>query len=243
MDLRNVLRDLVNTTSGIDFSCIAVSSEDRGQGQRVYMEAYTDDKTLVLRAVTKEDVPEVVGRFGLGNLGMLQGLMSLKTYGTDSTTITANTKNGVVTGLQFSSDEASTNFVVQSEKFIPPQPRFTEQPYDVLVTPSAAKVQELKSFAGVFKSFSALVTPYTEQDTLHFHVGEKNKNNHSGSLQFSKTDGELKLQYGYSIDRVLQALNRVSNAESATLGLTKTGMLNVTIDTGIAVYQIFVTGC
>ncbi|AXC39268.1 UNVERIFIED_ORG: hypothetical protein [Escherichia phage CMSTMSU] len=78
MDLRNVLRDLVNTTNGIDFSCIAVSSEDRGDGQRVYMEAYTDDRTLVMRAHTKEDVPEVQGRFGLGNLGLLQGLMSLK---------------------------------------------------------------------------------------------------------------------------------------------------------------------
>ena len=243
MDLRNVLRDLVNTTSGIDFSCIAVSSEDRGQGQRVYLEAYTDDKTLVMRAVTKEDVPEVVGRFGLGNLATLQGLMNLKTFSTESTSISVNAKDGVVKSLAFVSDEASTNFVVQSEKFIPAQPRFTEQPYDVQVTPSAAKVQELKSFSGVFKSFSTLVTPYTENDTLYFHVGEKNKSNHSGSLQFAKTDGELKLQYGYSIDRVLQALNRVSNAESATLGMTKTGMLNVTIDTGIAVYQIFVTGC
>lgn len=243
MDLRNVLRDLVTTTSGIDFSCIAMSSEDRGEGQRVYMEAYTDDRTLVLRAYTKEDVPEVQGRFGLGNLGLLQGLMSLKTYSTEGTTIKANVKDGVVKNLAFKSEEASTTFMVQAEKLIPPQPRFTEQPYDVQVTPSAAKVQELKSFSGVFKSFSSLVTPYTEDNTLYFHVGEKNKSNHVGSLAFSKTEGELGLGFGYNIDRVLQALSRVPNAESATIGLTKTGIMNVTIDTGIAIYKIYVTGC
>lgn len=243
MDLRNVLRDLVNTTNGMDFSCIAVSSEDRGVGQRVYLEAYTDDKTLIMRATTKEDVPEVTGRFGLGNLGMLQGLMNLKTYNSESAKIAVNAANGVVKSLVFSSDDASTNFIVQSEKFIPAQPRFTPQPYDVQVTPSAAKVGELKSFSGVFKSFSALVTPYTEGDTLYFHVGEKNKSNHSGALAFTKTDGELKLGYGYAIDRLLQALNRVSNAETITLGLTKTGMLNVTVDTGISVFEFYIQGC
>ena len=243
MDLRNVLRDLVNTTSGIDFTCIAMSSEDRGDGQRVYMESYTEDRTLVMRAYTKENAPEVQGRFGLGNLGLLQGLMSLKTYSTESTTITPNVKDGVIKSLAFKSDDANTTFMVQAEKLIPAQPRFHEQPYDVQVTPSAAKVQELKSFSGVFKSFSSLVTPYTEGDTLYFHVGEKNKSNHVGALAFSKSDGELGLGFGYSFDRVLQALARVANSESVSLGITKTGMLNVQIDTGIAVYKFYVNGC
>lgn len=244
MDLRNVLRDLVSTVSGIEFyKCISVSSEDRGQGQRLYLEGYTEDKMLVMRAHTKEEVPEVTGKFGLANMALLQGLMGLKTYGTESTKIIANAKDGVIKSLTFSSDEAATNFILQSERLIPNQPKFTEQPYDVQVTPSAAKIQELKSFTGVFKSFSTLVTPYTDEDTLYFNVGEKNTNNHSGSLMFSKTEGELKQSYGYNVDRVLQALNRVPNANTATLGITKTGMLNVTIDTGILVYSFYVTGC
>lgn len=243
MELRDVLRDLVTTTSGIDFDCIAISSEDRGEGQRIYMEAYTNDKTLVMRAVSREDVPEVVGRFGIGNLGMLQGLLNLSTYKSESTKITVNAKDGIVKSLNFSSDEANTNYLVVAEKFIPPQPKFTEQPFDVQVTPSAAKVNELKSFSGVFKSFTTLITPYTQDDTLYFYVGEKNKNNHTGSLQFSKTEGELKQSFGYPIDRVLQAMNRVSSAETKSLSLTKTGMLNVTVDTGVATYSIYVSGC
>lgn len=243
MELRDVLRDLVTTTAGIDFDCIAVSSEDRGQGQRIYMEAYTGDKNLVMRAVTKEDVPEVVGRFGIGNIGMLQGLLNLNVYKSDSTKISVNAKDGVVKSLSFKSDDANTNYLVVAEKFIPPQPRFTDQPYDVQVTPSASKVNELKSFSGVFKSFSAHVTPYTDDNSLYFYVGEKNKNNHTGTLLFSKTDGELTQGYGYPIERVLQALNRVNNAEQKSLGITKTGMLNVTVDTGIAVYSIYVSGC
>ncbi|AQW88788.1 hypothetical protein pEaSNUABM50_00259 [Erwinia phage pEa_SNUABM_50] len=243
MELRDVLRDLVTTTAGIDFDCIAISSEDRGQGQRIYMEAYTSDKNLVMRAVTKEDVSEVVGRFGIGNLGMLQGLLNLNVYKSDSTKISVNAKDGVVKSLSFTSDDANTNYLVVAEKFIPPQPRFTDQPYDVQVTPSASKVNELKSFSGVFKSFTAHVTPYTEDNSLYFYVGEKNKNNHTGTLLFSKTDGDLTQGYGYPIERVLQALNRVNNAEQKSLGITKTGMLNVTVDTGIAVYSIYVSGC
>lgn len=243
MELRDVLRDLVTTTAGIDFDCIAVSSEDRGQGQRIYMEAYTSDKNLVMRAYTKSDVPEVVGRFGIGNLGMLQGLLNLNVYKSDSTKIGVNEKDGVVKSLSFSSDDAKTTYLVTAEKFIPPQPRFTDQPYDVQVSPSAAKVNELKSFSGVFKSFTAHVTPFTENESLYFYVGEKNKNNHTGTLLFSKTEGELTQGYGYPIERVLQALNRVNNAETKSLGITKTGMLNVTVDTGIAVYSIYVSGC
>lgn len=243
MDLRNVLRDLVNTTSGIDFTCIAVSNEDRGEGQRVYMESYTEDKTLVMRAFTKENVPDFEGRFGLTNLGTLQGLMNLKTFSTEGTTITVNQKAGKVQSLGFASEDASTVFVVQSEKFIPAQPRFTEKDYAVTVTPTAAKVQELKSFSGVFKAISALATPYTEDGNMFFHVGEKNKNNHTGAIQFSKAEGDLKLQYGYAIDRILQTLGRVSNAESASLSVSATGILKVTIDTGLVVYQFFVHGC
>lgn len=242
MELRDALRDLANTISGIDFDCIAVSREDRGEGFRVYMEAYTSDKALVMRAVTKGDIPEITGRFGLGNLGMLQGLLNLKTYSTDCTKIGVNDNNGTVKSLTFQSDEAQTNFLVLAERYIPPQPRFTDQPYDVSVVPSAAKVNELKSFSGVFKALTAAVTPYTEDNSLHFYVGEKNKNNHTGSLQFSKTEGELAQGYSYPIERVLQALNRVSSAESKTMGITKTGMLNVTIDTGIAIYSMYVSG-
>ncbi|SOK58535.1 hypothetical protein [Yersinia phage fHe-Yen9-04] len=243
MELRDVLRDLVTTTAGIDFDCIAISSEDRGQGQRIYMEAYTGDKNLVMRAYTKEDVPEVVGRFGIGNLGMLQGLLNLNVYKSESTKISVNAKDGIVKSLSFASDDANTNYLVVAEKFIPPQPRFTDKPYDVQVTPSASKVNELKSFSGVFKSFTAHVTPFTENGSLYFYVGEKNKNNHTGTLLFSKTDGELSQGYGYPIERVLQALNRVSNAEQKSIGITKTGMFNVTVDTGIAVYSIYVSGC
>lgn len=242
MELRSVLRDLVATVSSIDFDCISVTSEDRGEGERVYIEAYTPDKCLVLRAHTKEKVPELVGRFGIGNLGMLQGLLNLNTFNTESTKIEAVVKDNTVKSLMFSSDDASTNYLVVAEKYIPPQPRFTDREYDVQVTPSASKVNELKSFSSIFKSFSALVTPFTEENNLCFYVGEKNKNNHTGSMIFGKTDGELPLGYGYPIDRVFQALGRVSNAKEASIGITKTGMFNVTIDTGIAVYSIYISG-
>lgn len=236
MKLTDALRDLVHTIAPIDFDCIEVT---RVNGV-ISFKAYTPDKTLIMRAETKEDIPEIDSdKFGLSNLGILQGLMNLKTYNSDDTSITYEKDKS---RLFFKNDSANTSFILQKEKFVPAQPRFEEQPWDVTIDPSAAALSELKSFSSVFKSFSSVVTPSVENGDLLFFTGEKNKNTHSGKMVFAKTDQTLRQGYGYSIDRLMQTTARINNAKTKSLSISDTGMMGITIDTGLIVYKFFITG-
>lgn len=241
MELKNVLRDLVNTTSAFGFSNIVVKKEDRGDGEKVHMEAHTDDKQVVMKAYVKESVPEIDAPFGLGNLPMLQGLLSLKTYNTDNTTIAPAGSTGVIEKLVFESEDSSTAFLVQAERFLSKQPILKSNVPDALVTPSAAKVAELKSFAGVFKSVSEYITPCTENGVMTFKVGNVNKNVHKGSMNFAPSEGELKMVYAYSVERVMQALTRINNS-TVSMAFSGKGLINISVDTGIAVYVFTIFG-
>lgn len=245
MDLRSVLRDLMNTTSSMNFDKISITKEDRGDGEKIYMESKADQNAIVMRAYVKESVPELVdlsGRFGLGQLGLLQGLLNLNTFKTEDTKIVPIIKDGAVKSLTFTSPEATTNFVVISDKLTPQAVKVAERGYEIQVTPSASKIHELKSFSSLFKSMSTKITPYTENGTLYFSCGEKNKNTSGGVLAFCLCDVEYPMLQGYEIDSVLSATARVANAESTEMFITNKGLMKIKVDTGIAVYEFFMQG-
>lgn len=236
MKLHDALRDLVQTISGMDFECIEVTSDSEGTS----FKAYTLDKVMIMRARTKEPIEGIgEGRFGIGNLSLLQGLMNLKTYSGDDSSIEYDASKH---RLVFNCTGASTDFVLTRDDFVPAQPRATERPYDITVDPNTAKISELKSFSSVFKSLSSVVTPYTENGDLKFFVGSSGKNNHNGVLSFAKTEQELNRGYGYSIDRLMQCTSRIGNAESKSLNISGTGILNITLNTGIIEYKFFIQG-
>lgn len=236
MKLTDALRDLVQTIAGIDFECIEVV----GDGDRVFFKAFTPDKTLVMRAETKEPIAGIdVCKFGISNLDVLRGLMNLKTYGSEDTAISYNPENE---RLSFAAEGAKTEFILQKGQYVPVQPRFTERDYDISIDPNTAKIAELKSFSSVFKSFSSVVTPYTEDNELKFFVGANNKNTHSGVMGFAKTEQTLKRGYGFSVDRLMQSTARLGSAKTKQMNIAGTGMLNITIDTGIIEYKFFIQG-
>ena len=242
MEFRDVLRDLVATTTPIGFETIIVAKEDRGQGEKVYLESHTLDREVVMRAYVKDDVTDMTDSFGLGSLPMLQGLLGLNSYRTDGTKIVPVETNGVTTKLVFKSETANTDFLVMEKSYLPKQPKFTDSNYDITLIPVTEKVNELKSFAGVFKTISPLVTPYTEDGILCFKVGSMNKNVHTGSLTFSECTGTLKVTYGFPVERILQTLSRVNNANSVEMNISAKGVLNIKLDTGVAVYDFYMMG-
>lgn len=241
MIIKDVLRDVVNTTSTIGFDVIVVSKTD---DNFMSLEAVTTDKRVIMKAQVKEEVTDLVDAdtFGIGTLGMLQGLLNLTTFKTDSAKITPVINNGVVTKLSFTSDDASTDFILLAKNALPRQPKFLNKPFDVQVIPSAAKVQELKGYAGVFKSISENVVPYTENNQLCFKVGNTGKANHSGSISFGPCTGTLSEKYSYSVERIMQCLTRINSCKECSINITESGALAVKIDTGVTVFNLFILG-
>lgn len=241
MIIKDVLRDVVNTISAVGFDAIVVGRNDEKQ---ITLESVTADRRVIMKTVVKEDVTDMEGidQFGIGTLGMLQGLLNLNTFKTESTKIEPVLVDGELIKFQFSSDDASTDFVVLSKNALPRQPKFLNKPFDVQVTPSAAKVQELKSYAGVFKSISENVIPYTDDSHLRFKVGNSGKSNHGGSLSFSPCKDTLQEQYSYSIERIMQVLTRINSCKECTMSFSSSGVLAVTLDTGICVFNFYLMG-
>lgn len=241
MEFRDILRDLVNTTSPLAFDTIVLGQTD---DNKITMESYTNDKTVVMKAVSNDSITDMNGveNFGLSNLSMLQGLLSLSTYKTESTSITPVLKGNQIQKLSFSSDDSSTDFVVLATAALPKQPKLIDKGFDVQVTPSPSKVNELKSYAGVFKTLSEKVTPYTDDNQLRFKVGNTAKNNHGGSIAFAPTKEELTEGYGYSVDRLMQTLSRINNCKSSQISISSKGMMAITIDTGVCQYSFYMMG-
>lgn len=241
MEFRDVLRDLVNTTSPLGFETIVVGRNDE---DKLTLESFTTDKAVIMKAYVKEHVSDMdgVNSFGLGTLNMLQGLLSLNTYKTESTKIVPVLKNDEIVKFSFTSDESSTDYVVLSSKTVSKQPKLIDTTFDVQVTPSALKVNELKSYAGVFKSISEFVTPYTDETHLRFKVGNSGKNNHGGSISFSPTKEVLAEGYSYPVERIMQSLSRINNCTSSSISISSRGLMSITVDTGICVYNFIMMG-
>lgn len=241
MIIKDVLRDMVNTTAAIGFEAIVVGRNEDGL---MTLESMTADKRVIMKAVVKEDVTDMEGIdvFGIGTLPMLQGLLNLNTFKTESTTIKPVLVNDELQKFEFTSDDASTNFLVMAKNALPKQPKFLNKPFDAQVTPSAAKVQELKSYAGVFKSISEDVTPYTEDNHLRFKIGNASKTSHGGSLSFAVCKNDVPESYSYSVERIMQTLTRINNCKECTMSISHTGILAVTVDTGICVYNFYLFG-
>lgn len=241
MIIKDVLRDMVNTTSSIGFEAVVVGRDDDGM---MTLEAVTADKRVIMKAVVKEDVTDMEGveTFGIGTLPMLQGLLNLNTFKTESTSIKPVLVDGELMKFEFASDDATTNFLVMAKNALPRQPKFIKKPFDVQVTPSAAKVQELKSYAGVFKSISENVTPYTEDGHLRFKVGNASKSSHGGSLSFAPCKETLQESYSYQVERIMQALTRINSCKECSISIANMGVLAVTVDTGITVYSFYLMG-
>lgn len=242
VSLRDVLRDVVDTTSPFAFENVVFKKEDG----YVSIESYTIDRQVIMKARTKQDITGVDCSFGLGNLKMLQGLLNLKTFQTESTVIEpygVKTKDGVVQmdGLMFKSDDAEMKFVVQAEKYLARQPKTMVIDFDAAIVPTAAKVNELKGLSGVLSSVSALVTPFTEDNSLFFRFGAPSSNNHNGALNFMSCTSELKGTFSFPVERIMQALTRINNCD-ITMEFSERSLIKVTIDSGVILYEFYLTG-
>lgn len=246
MSFRDILRDVVITTAPIQFESILLTQEDRGTGEALYIESFTTDRRILMRARAKELIPEITLPIGLTNLNILQGLLNLNTYRTDDAKIVPvlNRTGDEVQALEFSSNGAKSSVLTQKSKFHIMMPDGNAQSYDVTVVPTAAAVQELKNFAAVYAStkVSERVTPYTEDNKLKFFIGDMDKNNHNGVIVFADTEEELKRGYTYQNERLQQCFTRVNQASEIKMGISSRGAIRIDIDTGVVHYEFYVMG-
>ena len=100
----DVLREMVDCVSGLGFDVIKVTADD----EKAVFEAVNKDRTAVMKAETKTPLEDVRGVFGLSNLNVLSGILSLSSMrGSDVTVEVKNANDGSPEELIFNGKDGA----------------------------------------------------------------------------------------------------------------------------------------
>lgn len=200
---------------------------------------------LFIRGTTHTPVKEFFGEFGMGNLGFLKGLLNLPNYKEDGAKLEVVTreKNGeeFIDGFKFSDNYKNTDrYRVMNKEaadaVVKPVAKFKGTAWDVEFSPTKAKVNELQSVAGLYNGVESNFTLYTENGNLVMTMGDEKGSFYCKRVLATDVAAELKPQHSWVLNHMMTILN-LGMTGDCTVRITKLGIIEISIDTGIAVYN------
>jgi len=177
MQLRKFLEDIVTYVSPITDE-VLLTPEENG----IKIECMNDTRTIVLKAKSKESIPEFSSAIGLKNLNLLKGLIRHPVFlNTEIELISENEKgkkNKIPTELHFHSENGKVNAVYRfmHPDIITNQPKFKEPKWDIILEVDENKFDDFSSFAAIFPSVEKRFSAITRENDLIFSIGGKNTN-------------------------------------------------------------------
>lgn len=235
--MKDFLQDLVSHVHALGFlPLVRVSSSDEG----TLLDSLSVDHSVILNAKTHFPVANFTGVFGMPNLNKLDIHLKCPEYKEGAQISVVNqTRNDEVipTGLHFQNAAGdfendyrfmSVNVINEKLKTV----KFKGAKWDIEITPSLASIQRFKFQAAAHSEETAFQVR-TESNDLVFSFG--NSNTHAGSFTFqSGVSGKLKKSWSWPVSQV-QAILSLSG--DITMRIADVGALNITVDSGIAVYD------
>jgi hypothetical protein len=200
-----------------------------------------------MSAKSTEVVPEFRGVIGLSNLGLLAGLIG-KAFKSDDASVTVKVENrqGKDTPVAFyfenSSTGATATYRLMGEKAIPNQPKFAGTTWVVQIDePKRSKINEFAELAGLYSGQETKFRPEIVDQDLIFALGDEGSASHSATVTFATGVSGYKGGYSWPIDQVLAVLKLADNSNTSMF-LSNDGILKITVDTGLAVYEYLFPG-
>ena len=147
--MRDYLKDIVQHTHGLGFIESAKIVNEEGTTS---LEAMDDDRTVIVQATFKEQVPGLSGTFGLPNLSKLNILLNIDEY-KDNANITVNEqeRNGetVPFGLHFenASGDFKNDYRFMSKEVVEEKlksVKFKGVNWDIEMQPNSASIARFK---------------------------------------------------------------------------------------------------
>jgi hypothetical protein len=236
---KNVIQDIVKKIGGLGF---VEQIKVTGTADETRIEAVDADKSVIIKAKTKEAQADLVGEFGVANLQLLNGLLNFASYKTDDATfnVTRRDMNGKSTPEEFEFRDAKglgANFRLMSAQLVGDQPLVADIKWDVEFTPAKAKIQEFQGLAGLYSQFDQFFSVKTKDGSLVFAIGEEGSATHRASMVFEETiTGELKGELLWPISQFLSIL-KSADGNDYKVGITSKGALLVAVTTDHAEYN------
>lgn len=253
----NHLKDLVENTSGLGLNIIRVTGDVDG---KVKFDGIDADKKLVLNGTFHEELPELEGVIGLGNLEWLKGYIKIyndkadtisvtrkaKTYSmekvdaqgnpevdSDGNTVTEEVTMNDIFELEFNrpKPKMKNTYRVASRQMIPAIPTFKGATWNVEVNPSRTSIGLLAAQAGI--GYESNFGVKTKDDSLFVTFDDNEQN----EFEFaSDVTGTLTKPWVWDINLVLSILKLANNA-SCTMKFSDSGAAMISLDTGLGQYD------
>lgn len=235
--IKDILTDIVTHTHSLGFlPLVKITGEDA----KTIVESMAEDRSVIVTASTHDPVNEFQGTFGLPNLEKLNLHLKNPEYKENAEiTVTTAERNGenVPTGLHFvnstkdfQNDYRFMNSDIINEKL--KSVKFKGASWDVEFQPSLGSIQRLKLQAAAHTE-ETVFQVRTEDGNLVFFFGDAST--HAGSFVFqADVKGKLKHTWSWPVAQVQSILNLDGEI---TMKISDAGAMQITVDSGIAVYD------
>jgi len=235
--MKDFLQDLVAHTHSLGFLPLVKVSASK---KEISIESMAEDRSVILNAKTKESVDDFEGTFGMPNLNKLDILLKCPEYKENFTiNVVKQDRNGeeIPTGLHFQNgnqdfenDYRFMNQDIINEKL--KSVKFKGANWDIEFEPNMASIQRFK-FQSAIHTEESNFQVTTKDGNLVFSFGDAST--HAGNFVFqSGVSGKLKQSWSWPVASVQSILNLTGDK---TMRIADAGALNITVDSGIAVYE------
>ena len=232
------LKDIVQHTYGLGvISMLKVT----GTKERTQIAAFDQaTKTVVLNAEFKAPIAEFQGVFGMPNLDRLNTILNIPEYKENAKLTVSSQKdaegNDIPVSINFENKagDFKNSYRFMSTAVINDQLKNVKMKpvkWGVEVVPSALSIQKLK-FQSQAHSDAVVFSSKTENGELKFFFGEASS--HAGSFTFATTNGTLTKQLNWPVSVVNSILSLPGDK---TFKISDEGVSEITVDSGLAVYQ------
>ncbi len=238
--MKDFLRDLIKHTSGLGFlETVKITCEDG----MTLIDGVSDDKAVVLRAVTHQPVDGFDGIFGIPNISKLNAILNLEPYAENEV---IELKSKEVDGVKiptnvhfensdgtFQNDHRFMNTEVILEKLR--KSKFNEpSEYDIIFEPLIESIKLMGFQASI--SDEEVFSPRVDKEGLTFLFGDHST--HAGEFLFHpKAKGKMSNGYSWFVSNVLPILKL---SGKTTMQFSDRGLLKITVDSGLCTYNYIV---
>ena len=240
MEINNMLdflKDLVAHTHALGFlPLVKITASDT----ETLIETMAEDRSVIVNAKTHKPIEGVNGLFGMPNLNKLDLHLKCPEYKSNAKIeVVESERNGVTipTGLHFQNATGdfendyrfmSTEIINEKLKSV----KFKGAKWDIEFQPSVSAIQRLR-FQAAAHSEEVVFQVSTTGSDLVFKFGDAST--HAGSFVFQpNVTGRLKGAWSWPVSQVQSILNLDGDI---TMHIADAGALQITVDSGIAVYN------
>ena len=237
--MRDYLIDLVAHTHKLgNIEVIKVVGTD----DETTINAYAEDRSVILMGRFKQPLKEFKGTFGIPNLGILSTLLSIDAYADGAKITMAFKDDGTPTELRFVSQnkDFKNNFRFLSEKLITTKVQtleFREPPYELDIEPDMISVQKLKWQSQAVPD-ETLFTARVKDGELLLSFGGVGET--GGEFVFADAKGsKLTKAWSYPISQTLAILALDGDKR---MKFSNQAALVITVDSGLIEYTYVLPG-